>query len=62
MRATEVALGVLRRRPRVPAHVLIETFSVLTRLAPPHTGPPGIVGEFLLRRCDAMGARYEFVG
>lgn len=40
----------LARRPRVPAHVLVETFSVLTRLPPPHRAPADLVAQFLARR------------
>jgi predicted nucleic acid-binding protein len=40
----------LARSPRVPGHVLIETYSVLTRLPPPHRAPPGIVAAFLAER------------
>jgi len=29
------AAAALARKPRVPAHVLVETYSVLTRLPPP---------------------------
>jgi predicted nucleic acid-binding protein len=42
-----VAAAALARRPRVPAHVLLETFSVLTRLPPPHRAAPEIVAAFL---------------
>ncbi|HKB72061.1 MAG TPA: PIN domain-containing protein [Thermoanaerobaculia bacterium] len=41
------ASAVLARRPRLPAHVLIETYSVLTRLPPPHRAPAAVVDEFL---------------
>lgn len=44
------ATQALARGPRVPAHVLIETHSVLTRLPPPHRAPPGIVAAFLAAR------------
>ncbi len=46
----EAALTVLDRRPRVPAHVLIESYSVLTRFPPPHRTPPAIAMSFLKRR------------
>lgn len=42
--------AVLARRPRVPAHVLLETYSVLTRLPPPHRAPSAIVAAFLAER------------
>lgn len=32
----------------MPAHVLVETYSVLTRLPPPHRAPASIVAEFLV--------------
>ncbi len=41
------AAAALARRPRVPAHVLIESFSVLTRLPAPHRSPPEVVATFL---------------
>lgn len=44
------AVAALAARPRVPAHVLVETFSVLTRLPPPHRAPAALVGEFLAAR------------
>lgn len=44
------ALAVLERNPRVPAHVLLEAYSVLTRLSPPHRAPSGLVAEFLAER------------
>ncbi|HEV2063248.1 MAG TPA: type II toxin-antitoxin system VapC family toxin [Thermoanaerobaculia bacterium] len=44
------AAAVLERRPRVPAHALIETYSVLTRLPPPHRAPAGLVADFLSER------------
>jgi predicted nucleic acid-binding protein len=44
------AAAVLAREPRVPAHVLVETYSVLTRLPPPHRAPSAIVTAFLTQR------------
>lgn len=44
------AAAVLSRSPRIPAHVLIETFSVLTRLPPPHRAPADVVQSFLAGR------------
>jgi predicted nucleic acid-binding protein len=41
------AAAALARRPRLPAHVALESFSVLTRLPPPHRAPPAVVAEFL---------------
>lgn len=43
------ASEILRRRLRVPAHVLAETYSVLTRLPPPHRADAPIVAEFLAK-------------
>jgi predicted nucleic acid-binding protein len=34
----------------LPGHVLLESYSVLTRLPPPHRAPPDIVEAFLRRR------------
>jgi predicted nucleic acid-binding protein len=40
----------LKRRPRLPAHVALEVYSVLTRLPPPHRTAPGVVVSFLRDR------------
>jgi predicted nucleic acid-binding protein len=45
-----LAAAALLREPRVPAHVLVETYSVLTRLPPPHRAPSAIVTAFLAQR------------
>jgi predicted nucleic acid-binding protein len=44
------AAAILARKPRVPAHVLVETYSVLTRLPSPHRAPAGLVAAFLAER------------
>lgn len=44
------AAAALTREPRLPAHVAIESFSVLTRLPPPHRAPAVEVVEFLRAR------------
>lgn len=44
------AAAVLGRGPRIPAHVVLETYSVLTRLPPPHRAPADVVGAFLAGR------------
>ena len=45
------ALAAMRREPpRLPAHVSLETFSVLTRLPPPHRARPELVAAFLRAR------------
>ena len=44
------AAAVLARKPRVPAHVLVEAYSVLTRLPPPHRAPSDLVATFLVER------------
>jgi predicted nucleic acid-binding protein len=41
------AAAALAKRPRIPAHVLAESFSVLTRLPPPHRAAAGLVAAFL---------------
>ena len=41
------AAAALARKPRVPAHVLVEAYSVLTRLPPPHRAPADLVATFL---------------
>jgi predicted nucleic acid-binding protein len=47
------AARALARKPRIPAHVLVESFSVLTRLPPPHRAPADLVASFLLARFPA---------
>lgn len=48
--AHEPATDALARGPRVPAHALIESFSVLTRMPPPHRASADAVAGFLGRR------------
>jgi predicted nucleic acid-binding protein len=48
-----VAVQALARDARVPAHVLLETYSVLTRLPPPHRAPAPLVAAFLAERFTA---------
>jgi len=42
--------AALSRHPRLPAHVLVETYAVLTRLPPPHRAPAPVVEAFLTER------------
>ena len=44
------ALAALDRRPRLPAHVLLESYSVLTRFPPPHRTSPAAATSFLETR------------
>jgi predicted nucleic acid-binding protein len=44
------AESVLAREPAIPAHVIVESYSVLTRLPPPHRAPSSIVTAFLAQR------------
>lgn len=37
-------------QPHLPAHVLLESYSVLTRLPPPHRAPQHVVEAFLQKR------------
>lgn len=46
----DAAAAVVARRPRLPAHVLVESYSVLTRLPAPHTAAAEAVAEFLRDR------------
>ena len=48
--AHESASAVLAKAPRLPAHVAIESYSVLTRLPPPHRAAVDVVGAFLRAR------------
>lgn len=41
------AAAALDRRPRLPAHAAIESYSVLTRLPPPHRAQPALVRDYL---------------
>jgi predicted nucleic acid-binding protein len=41
------AREALSKRPRLLAHVALESYSVLTRLPPPHRVAPRLVGELL---------------
>lgn len=43
----QAALAALAQGPDIPAHVLVETYSVLTRLPAPHTAPADVVTAFL---------------
>jgi len=43
----KTAREILRERPRLPAHVAVEGYSVLTRLPPPHRVPASLIGTFL---------------
>ena len=51
------ALAALDRQPRLPAHVLLESYSVLTRLPPPHRTSPATASSFLELRFTALGLR-----
>ncbi len=42
-----LARRAVRRRPAIPAPCILETYSVLTRLPPPHRAPPDVVHDFL---------------
>jgi len=48
--AHRTSAQLLDRRPQVPAHVLIESYSVLTRLPAPHRASAQIVAAFLAER------------
>ena len=41
------ASAVLDEGAAIPAHALIETYSVLTAFPPPHRAPPGLVEAWL---------------
>lgn len=45
--------AVLDDFPELPAHAALETYSVLTRLPPPHRAPAAVVAEFLAERFPA---------
>lgn len=46
------AREALANQPRAIAHAAVETYSVLTRLPPPHRALPSIAHEFLAQRFD----------
>lgn len=46
------ARRALREVGRLPAYVLVETYSVLTRLPPPHRVEPSLVATYLGRQFD----------
>ena len=45
-----IARKALGNRPRLVAHAAIESYSVLTRLPPPHRSQPSIVQTFISER------------
>jgi predicted nucleic acid-binding protein len=45
--AHDSAIAVLARKPRLPAHAAVESFSVITRLPPPQRPKPAVVLDFL---------------
>lgn len=49
-RSHEAARQALDRRPQVVGHAVAESYSVLTRLPPPHRAPAALVRDFLLDR------------
>ena len=46
----EAARATVDRGARLPAHVALETYSVLTRLPAPHRAPAGVARDFLSDR------------
>ena len=48
------ACSVLDEGAAIPAHALIETYSVLTGFPPPHRAPPGLVDEWLDSRFPSV--------
>jgi predicted nucleic acid-binding protein len=46
--AHDLAVKALGRLPRLPAQAALETYSVLTRLPPPHRAAPQLVRDFLV--------------
>lgn len=45
-----VARKAMSSRPRLVAHAALESYSVLTRLPPPHRAQPAIVHSFITER------------
>jgi predicted nucleic acid-binding protein len=62
--AHEIARESVPAEAHLPAHVLLESYSVLTRLPPPHRAPAEVVEAFLKKRFQARlltlpGERYR---
>ena len=51
--AHPAARAAIARVDRLAGHVLLETFSVLTRLPPPNRAAPEVVHEFISRQFEA---------
>lgn len=47
------AVRALRQVDALPSQVLVETYSVLTRLPPPHRSPSDVVASYLAERFSA---------
>lgn len=45
-----IARTAMSSRPRLVAHAAVESYSVLTRLPPPHRASPSIVHAFITQR------------
>jgi predicted nucleic acid-binding protein len=45
-----LARAAMSNRPRLVAHAAVESYSVLTRLPPPHRANPSIVHAFITQR------------
>lgn len=43
----EASAKAVRRRPRIPAHSIVEAYSVLTRVSPPRRATPRVAWEYL---------------
>ena len=52
----DAACSVLDGGATIPAHALIETYSVRTGFPPPHRAPPGLVDEWLDSRFPSVWA------
>jgi predicted nucleic acid-binding protein len=48
------AMGILDQGAVLPAHALLETYSVLTGFPPPHRAPPDVVITWLEGRFEAI--------
>lgn len=51
--AHDLAREAVPAEVHLPAHVLLESYSVLTRLPPPHRAPADVVEDFLARRFES---------
>ena len=55
-----IARKAMTARPRLIAHAAVESYSVLTRLPPPHRASPDIVHSFITERFTGLVERSTY--